>query len=36
MIPDAFAQLRQAGRRGILPQDQRFELIGGEVVPMSP
>jgi len=30
------AEIEAAVARGIIPEDERFELIGGEAVPMSP
>ena len=30
------AEIREMVVKGIIPEDERFELIGGEVVPMSP
>lgn len=34
--PFSVAELEQMVAAGILPEDERIELIGGEVVPMSP
>jgi Uma2 family endonuclease len=30
------AEIEEIVKAGILPEDERFELIGGEIVPMSP
>lgn len=32
----SLAEIEEMVRLGIIPEDERFELIGGEVVPMSP